>query len=290
MDQNIFTLVSNLRNQVEELETALELERQTPRYSFSDILNFMNRGLTLQAVEVKSFMDDFGPMGPTELADELDISMPQLLGTLDLLDSLGLLNETPTYSFATRLVSVEDVEIPSLDHIPQQDMAEVLAEVFGPVEEDTEENKVVEFRRPSVNIKDMSDETMLDLLIQAKMRADGEWPTVNRTNKARWAERFEAIAEALELPSPHQYTGRFGGIIDAKEKADALLNDRLLAEEPETEVFEADGEVALVDDAEAVEVGAEVLTDIGALFDGLKFMGLDAFRGPDPFTDKPLDN
>ena len=260
MDPNIFKTVSELRNQIDELETALELERQSPKYSFTDILNFMNRGLTLQAVEIKSFMDDFGPMTPEELADELDISMPQVLGSLDLLDSLGVLNPNPTYSFTTTMVSVEDIEVPSLDHIPQSNLSEILEEVFGPVEEP--ESKVVEFRRPSVNIKDMSDEDMLDLLIQAKMRADGEWPTVNRTNKARWAERFEAIAEALELPSPHQYTGRFGGIGEAKERADALLNDRLLADEvePQTESFESEGEVSLVEDADNDE---QAMTEMG---------------------------
>ena len=244
MDQNIFKLVSDLRKQVEELEQALLLERQSPRYTFFQFADYMGRGLTLQAAEIKSLMDEVGgDMMPHEIAEELDISLPQVLGSIDLLNELQLLGDDHQISFTTQLISSEDVEVDDFNPFAYNAAMKTMMGLDSDVPSTTE-GKLVQFKKPSVDVKDMSDEDMLDRMIQAFYRA-GEWPMRNRTNSSRWADRFMAIADSVGLPTPRKFSERFGSLSEAKNAADMLLNKRLL----ENETIES-GDVFLVEDSE----------------------------------------
>lgn len=261
MDQDIYKTVSEIQSQLLDIQVSMT-SIVNKLYSFNEFAEYLMFGLTLDGALIKAYIDDQGSPDPWLIANALDIPMLRVYGALDMLDDLGLLPEdmvldenTKNATFLTmKNISIEDVRIPERELSPEeQQYINALNAVV--VDKD---NTIVEFkRRNGVNISNMTNEDMLELLLQAKMRAEGEWPMRNRENNGRWADRFTEIAESLNMPSPGQYSSRFGSLKEAKDRAEIYFNLIEVDNTPETESIMSD-DVVLIED---VELTAEVETE-----------------------------
>jgi hypothetical protein len=261
LDQDIYKTVSEIQSQLLDIQVSMT-SIVNKLYSFNEFAEYLMFGLTLDGALIKAYIDDQGSPDPWLIANALDIPMLRVYGALDMLDDLGLLPEdmvldenTKNATFLTmKNISIEDVRIPERELSPEeQQYINALNAVV--VDKD---NTIVEFkRRNGVNISNMTNEDMLELLLQAKMRAEGEWPMRNRENNGRWADRFTEIAESLNMPSPGQYSSRFGSLKEAKDRAEIYFNLIEVDNTPETESIMSD-DVVLIED---VELTAEVETE-----------------------------